>query len=144
MLIQDFLQKSADRFPDKIALIHNKQRLTYTEVEARANKLANALIKNGIKRGNRVVIYLPNSVESVISIFGILKASGIFVVINPTTKKDKLIYILNNCKAAALITSYSNVSIASDIQDAVPSLKLTVFCTKKKNFYPGTRNISRL
>jgi long-chain acyl-CoA synthetase len=130
MLVQDFLQKSADRFPDKLALIHNRQRLTYAEVEALANKLANALLANGIKRGDRVVIFLPNVTETVISIFGILKASGIFVVINPTTKKDKLIYILNNCKAAALITSYSNAAMASDIQDTVPSLKLTVFCMK--------------
>ena len=132
MLVQDFFQKSAQKFPDKIALIHNKQRLTYGDVEARANKLANALIANGIKRGDRVVIYLPNAVESVVSIFGILKASGIFVVINPTTKKEKLIYILNNCRAAALITSYSNIAMASGIQDAVPSLKFTVFCMKPK------------
>jgi len=132
MLVQDFLQNSADKYPDKVSLICNNKKLTYSEIDTMANKFANALIKSGVKRGDRVAVYLPNSIESVISIFGILKASGIFVVINPTTKKDKLTYILNNCRATALITSYSNVKLASEVILKVPSLLFTVLCKNKK------------
>ena len=76
MLVQDFLQNSAERFPDKTALVCDDQRLTYAEIEARTNRLAHALIAHGVQRSDRVVICLPNSVETVVAIFGILKAAG--------------------------------------------------------------------
>ena len=100
-LVQHFLERSADRSPDKTALVCGDQRLTYRQVEQRANQLVHALIQMGMERGERIAVYLPNSVEAVVSIFGILKAGGVFVVLNPTTKQDKLSYILNNCRATA-------------------------------------------
>ena len=105
MLVQDFLQTSAGCFPDKTALICDRRRLTYAEIEAQANQLAHALAAHGVERSDRVAIYMPNSVETVVAIFGILKAAATFVVVNPTTKEDKLCYILNNCRATASSTS---------------------------------------
>ena len=131
MLVQDFLQDSAERFPDKVALICDSQRLTYAEVESRANRLAHALIALGVQRGDRVAVYLPNSVEAVVAIFAILKAAGTFVVVNPTTKRDKLAYILNNCQATALFTSGRNASLAAEVKLAVASLQFTVLCGKR-------------
>jgi long-chain acyl-CoA synthetase len=131
MLVQDFLQDSAQRFPAKTALICDGQRLTYAEIEARANRLAHALIAHGVGRGDRVAVYLPNSVETVIAIFGILKAAGTFVVVNHTTKRDKLTYILNNCRATALFTTDRNAGLAAEIHTAVPSLKFTVLSGKR-------------
>jgi len=131
MLVQDFLQNSAGRFPDKTALVCGRERLTYTQIEAQANRLAHALIAHGVQRGDRVAIYLPNSVEAVVAIFAILKAAGTFVVVNPTTKRDKLTYILNNCRAAALFTSDRNASLTAEIHAAVPSLQFTVLCGKR-------------
>ena len=133
MLVQQYLEKSAEKFPDKLALVCDNQRLCYAEIDKKANKLANALIRKGIQRSDRVVIYLPNSVESVVSIFAILKTMGIFVVVNPTTKKDKLIYILNNCKAAALITSARNIHIAAEVQEKAVSLKSIILCGANEN-----------
>ena len=131
MLVQGFLQSSAERFPDKTALVCDGQRLIYAEIEARANRLAHALIAHGVQRGDRVAVYLPNSVEAVIAIFGILKAAGVFVVVNHTTKRNKLTYILNNCWATALFTSDRNVRLAADVSADVPSLKLTVLSGKR-------------
>ena len=131
MLVQDFLQNSAERFPDKTALVCDDQRLTYAEIEARTNRLAHALAAHGVQRGDRVVICLPNSVETVVAIFGILKAAGTFVVVNHTTKRDKLIYILNNCQATAFFTSDRNARLAAEVQAAVPSLKFTVLSGKR-------------
>jgi long-chain acyl-CoA synthetase len=130
MLVQDFLQNSAERFPDKIALVCDGQRLTYAEIEARANRLAHALIAHGVRRGDRVVVYMPNSVETVVAIYGILKAAGTFVVVNATTKRDKLIYVLNNCRATALLTITRNAGLVAEASQAVPSLKFSVLCGK--------------
>jgi amino acid adenylation domain-containing protein len=123
MLVQDFVQNSAERFPDKVALVCDDQRLTYAEIETRANRLANALIDHGVERGDRVATYLPNSVDAVIAIFGILKAGATFVVINSTTKQDKLAYILNNCRAVALFAPARSVRLVATTMAAVPSLK---------------------
>lgn len=125
-LVQDFLQNSADRIPTKTALVCDGQRLTYAEIERMANRLANALIANGVQRGERVAVYLPNSVPLVVGIFAALKAGGVFVVINSTTKRDKLIQILNNCRAAALIISGRSQAVIREVLSSVPSLKACV------------------
>lgn len=126
MLVQDFLEHSADRLPNKVALVCDGQRLTYAEIEAQANRLANALAAQGLQRGDRVVLYLPNCVELAISIFAVLKAGGIFVPINPSTKYDKCAYILNHCQARVLITSGKQAEIAQKLANEVPSLKAII------------------
>lgn len=126
LLVQDFLENSADRLPDKIALVCESQRLTYAQVEQMANRLANALRLQGVQRGDRVAIYLPNSIAGVVSIFAALKAGGVFVVINSTTKQDKLVSILNNCRATALVTSGRNLALAQAVLAAAPSLRVCV------------------
>jgi amino acid adenylation domain-containing protein len=108
-----------------------RQRLTYAQIDARANCLANALIDQGVQRGDRVAIYLPNSVETVIALFGILKAGAAFVVVNPTTKQDKLVYILNNCQATALFAPARIAGTVSKTRAAVPALKFAVLSGKQ-------------
>ena len=100
----DFLEKNAEKTPNKEALIFYDRRLTYMEIENFANSLGNALLGLGLHKLDRVAIYLENSVESVISIFGIIKAGGIFVIINPQTKTRELEYILSDCQVNFLIT----------------------------------------
>ena len=105
MQVEEFLERSAQHFPDKTALICGRRRLTYSEIDAAANQLARALAAGGLQRWDRVAVYAPNSVETVLSVFATLKAGGVFLLVNPTTKPDKLAYILNNSRATALITT---------------------------------------
>lgn len=132
MLIHDLLQHSAARLPNKVALVCDNQRLTYAEIDTMANRLANAMIERGVRRGDRVAIYLNNSIETVVSIFATLKAGGTFVVINHTTKRDKLIYILNNCRATALLaeTRVGIQNLTDEVMAHTPSLKFIVLCGK--------------
>ncbi|MBW4635805.1 MAG: AMP-binding protein [Iphinoe sp. HA4291-MV1] len=104
MLVHNLLQKSAEYLPDKKALICNGTLLTFLEIEILSNCLANALKAVGLQKLDRVAIYSENSVEVVISIFGILKAGGIFTIINPQTKARRLEYILNDCQVKILVT----------------------------------------
>jgi amino acid adenylation domain-containing protein len=105
MQVEQFLENSAARFPDKIALVCGKERLTYRQIDTEANRIAQALLASGVRRGDRVVVFLPNCAEAVLAIFAILKAGGVFVVLNASMKADKLVWILNNCRATALVTS---------------------------------------
>lgn len=104
MQLEEFLENSARRSGDKTALVVGERRLTYGDIERQANRLAHGLIAAGVERGDRVMVYLENSVEAIVAVFAILKAGAVFVMINPTTKAEKFSYILNHCRAAALIT----------------------------------------
>jgi amino acid adenylation domain-containing protein len=123
MQVESFLELSAARFPDKTALVCNGRRFTYGELETRANRLATSLIAGGVERGDRVAIYLENSAEAVISIFAILKAGAVFLVVNPTTKSDKASYILNNCRATGLITDRVKLGALSNALNDAPHLR---------------------
>jgi amino acid adenylation domain-containing protein len=103
-LLHDYLLESARRLPDKIALVCQKQRLSYAEIDGRSNALAHALLRRGVGRGDRVVIFADNTVETVVAFWAVLKANAVVSVVNPLTKADKLAYLLNDCRATALVT----------------------------------------
>jgi len=103
--IEQFLERSAVRFPDKTALVCGTERLTYAEISQMANRLANALIARGVRRGDRVAVCLDSCSEAVISIFAILKAGAIFTVLDHTIKSDGLRHIVNDCSATSLVIS---------------------------------------
>lgn len=103
-LLQHFLEESARRLPDKTALVCGSSRFTYREVNDRADLLARFLASSGVRRQDRVAVWLDNSAEVVFSIFGILKADAVFLVLSPTMKAGKLAFILNDCRVKTLIT----------------------------------------
>jgi amino acid adenylation domain-containing protein len=123
MQVESFLELSAARLPDKTALVCGERRYSYAELETKANRLAASLIAGGVGRGDRVAIYLENSAEAVISVFAILKAGAVFLVVNPTTKPDKASYILNNCRAAGLLTDRPKLGALLDAAVNTPHLR---------------------
>jgi amino acid adenylation domain-containing protein len=125
-MVQDFLQISAARLPTKVALVCGGQRLTYAEIDAAANRLANALIDHGVHRGDRVAIFLNSSSEGVIALFATLKAGAVFVPINHSTKLEKLVHILNNCAATALVIDGQKLPMVATVSARVPSLRFGV------------------
>jgi len=123
MQVEQFLENSARLYPDKVALVCGNERFTYRRVEEDANRLAHALIAAGVQRGDRVVTFLPNSYEAAVAIFATLKAGAVFVVLNATTKADKLTYILNNCRASALVTTGGNSASMAPCWSETPQLR---------------------
>jgi len=103
MQVESYLERTAARTPEKTALVCGSRRLTYRALEADANRLAHALAAQGVRRGDRVASQLPNSVEAVLAVLAVLKAGAVFVMINPTTKPEKLAFLLDDCGARALI-----------------------------------------
>jgi amino acid adenylation domain-containing protein len=131
MLVQEFLETSARRFPDKEALVAGDARITWGELDAAANGCARALRESGIEYGDRVAVLMDNCPEAVISIWGILKAGATFLVINPTTKTKKITYILNNCRACGLLTQTARLRTAAASIGQTPSLKTVVVAGKE-------------
>src|SRR5437016_2227202 len=108
MLLDSFLENSAAAYPGKAALICGERRATYAEVNRGANALAHAFRALGLARQDRVCVYYDNSVETVMSVFAAMKASGVFLVVNPGVKGPKLSYILNDCNVRILLTGRRN------------------------------------
>lgn len=115
-LLHDYLIDSAARLPDKVALVAAGVRTTYASLDAKSNALAHTLVERGVKRGDRVVIFADNTLETVVAFFAALKANAVASIVNPLTKTDKLVYLLNDCRAAALV---SDAHLASVFTPAV-------------------------
>ncbi len=127
MLVQNLLESSVERWPDKTALIFGVRTTSYVQLEAMANRLANALRDQGIRRGERVVIYLDNRPETVVAMFAVLKADAVLVIANRATKERKLAYIAANCGAVAMISDARAVrSWQGPMLQMLPRLKLLV------------------
>jgi long-chain acyl-CoA synthetase len=124
--VEQFLEDSARKFPAKTAVVSGGRRLTYQELEEQCNRFAHGLAARGVARGDRVIVYLENSIESVIAIFGILKAGGVFVVVNPTTKVEKLVYLINDSGAAALVTQADKLRAIEPCWAQTPALRAVV------------------
>lgn len=104
MRIEEFLEEAVQRFPEKPALIVDDRRVTYAQLDEWASQCANLLLESGLQRGDRVVVYLDNSIESVIAIFGTARANGVFSMVNAAVRPTKLQFIIRNLKPRFIVT----------------------------------------
>ena len=103
MLLHDFFDDTAQRLPDKLALICDGHRHTYSQLSSRVEQLATLLQARGIERGERVALFLDNSVEMFVSVLATLRIGAVFMPVNPLTKHDKLTFMLNDARPSVLI-----------------------------------------
>jgi acyl-CoA ligase (AMP-forming) (exosortase A-associated) len=125
-LVHHMLQASAARLPDKEALVHNDERLTYSEVARRTSGLAAGLRRAGVERGDRVGIYLDPSIPQVLSIFGVSQAGGVFVPLNPLLFPEQIAHIVTDCRVKGLITTGSKLRSLAGILERLGSLQFVV------------------
>jgi acyl-CoA ligase (AMP-forming) (exosortase A-associated) len=104
-LIGHLLEESASRYPDKIAVKHKEQSITFGRLYEDSLKMRGFLRNLGIKKGERVGILLDKSIEQLISMFGISMAGAVFVFLNPILKNKQIEYIINDCQITLLITT---------------------------------------
>lgn len=105
VLIHHFLEHSAESLPDKVALIHEGLRASYLQINNQANHLASYLHDRGIGRGDRIALLLENSLEYVVSYYGVLKAGGVVVPLNIDLKSEGLMVILDEIESKIIISS---------------------------------------
>ncbi|HEX9063102.1 MAG TPA: AMP-binding protein, partial [Clostridia bacterium] len=102
--ISQMFEQAVHKFPGNIAISSDKGQFTYKELNERANCLANVLIQKGLKKGDFVSIFMGRSLETIISIFGILKAGGVYVPLDPEHPEDRNSYILSDTKSPFIVT----------------------------------------
>jgi amino acid adenylation domain-containing protein len=120
------LSESATRGPDKEAVRFEGQALTYGQLDVLTNQVARALQAVGVKRGDRVGILVHKSLASVISVFGIMKAGGVYVPLDPNAPAKRLAYIAGNCGIRVLVTSTHNLVDLPDVLAEGPPVETLV------------------
>lgn len=114
MRIEQFLTDKAAGHPQKVALVTDRKRLRYEELDDLSSRLAGALADNGVKRNDRVLIFMDNCWEAAVSIFAVMKAGATFSPINASTKADKLAFILADCEASAVLTQAKLMPVVAE------------------------------
>jgi len=104
-LLHHFLEQSAALFPDKTAVVHEGVRASYADVNARANRLAQALDKAGVGRGDRVVLLSENSIGYIVSYYGILKSGAVVASLNTDIRPQALAGLVQMLEPKAIIVS---------------------------------------
>jgi len=115
-LLGEALLNSASEYPDKTAIIVKNKEYSYSQLKSSAIIIASHLVSNGLKKDDRVAVYMNNSWECIVSIYGITIAGAAFIVINPQTKADKLRYILSDSGTKVLL---AEAGLKHDILPAV-------------------------
>jgi len=134
----ELLRASARRHPKHIAIVFGQKKITYKKLDELTNHVAIGLIDLGIKKGDKVAIFLDNCPEFVISYYGILKAGAVVVPINYMFKIEEAKYILEDSQAKAMIALRMFLPMAEELRLRVESLKFIItpgdfFILKKHN-----------
>jgi acyl-CoA ligase (AMP-forming) (exosortase A-associated) len=116
--LQHLIAESARTHGDSIALTFEESNLTYRDLWNDVRRVGAGLKAVGLRRGERVAIYLDKRVETVAAIFGTSVAEGVFVPINPVLRPKQVSYILDNCSVRVLITSTERYD---SLRDELPS-----------------------
>jgi amino acid adenylation domain-containing protein len=113
MCIHDLFEAQAENAPDRIAVVSGSHKISYGELNRRANQLARYLRTLGVGPDSPVGITVERSIESIIGLVGILKAGGAYVPLDPSYPKDRLAYMMASSQATVLLT----------FQELVPDLR---------------------
>jgi long-chain acyl-CoA synthetase len=112
----------------KVAVVVEGRPYTYGDLAENASRLAGALRARGLRRGDRVAIYMDNTWPCVVSVYATLLAGGVFIIVNPQTKADKVEFILNDSGARVLLT---DGHLSKEFLPALPKVRepLTVIAS---------------
>src|SRR5215470_16021702 len=119
--------------PDKEAVVHGDQRLSYRELGRRVTSVANGLRNAGLARGERVGIFLDPCIQQVISILSVSKAGGVFVPVNTQLFPEQFAHIARDCGISLLITSAAKLSLLSTALRSIPSVRVLVLVASDEN-----------
>lgn len=104
-LIHHAVEHFAHATPDHPAFLCGDESLSYGELEERANRLSHALVAAGVQRGDRVGIYMRKGLELGVAIYGILKAGGAFVPLDPFLPVQRLAFVIEDCEIRHLVSA---------------------------------------
>ena len=119
----EMLWESAQRFPEKVAVIFQGQKISYRELDGLVNSFANALAKLGVRKGDRVALYMANRPEYVICVYGIARLGAVFSPMNPTYKEGEIEHQIHDAEASVLVVQESLYPVVKLVRQRLNSIK---------------------
>ena len=124
--VNELVERSAAVHPSKTALVFEGSRMSYSELDKAANRLARYLSEDvGVRRGDRVGVYMHRCSEMVVSILAVLKAGGLYVPLDPVYPLDRISMMLEDSKAPAVITK---AEVGSSLQEILAAGNQVMVC----------------
>jgi amino acid adenylation domain-containing protein len=117
--VHRFFERQTERTPKAIALVFEDRRVTYEELNRRANQLAHYLMESGVGPESLVGLMLERSTEMIIALLGILKAGGAYVPLDPALPPARLSYVLDDARICVLLTDSRSSTCLSSHQARV-------------------------
>jgi len=142
--IHQVLEDTAKRIPDGPAFLYPK-KLNFNQFKEQVDIFATALKNLGVKKGDRIALYAPNSVQWEISFFGLEKAGGILVPLNPQFKENEVEYEINDSGAELIIVSQENYKNVMAVKDKTNLKNIIIIESEpKSNISEGTMGWSEV
>src|SRR5208283_4112917 len=114
--VHQLFEAQARKTPDAIAAVFESERLTYRELDRKANQLANYLWTNGVRPGVMVGIFVERSLDMIVALLGVMKAGGAYVPMDPTYPAERISFVLNDASVPVLLTQealFKTVNVGS-------------------------------
>ncbi|MBT3383227.1 MAG: amino acid adenylation domain-containing protein [Prolixibacteraceae bacterium] len=132
--IQELIEDWAEKIPKEIAIVQNEKKISYGELNQKANKIASYLIKEGIHRGDKIGVMMDRSINIIVSYIGILKTGAAYVPLDTNLPVSRLNYMIEVSEIKTIIVdgdknrSFNNLNIGlfSDIINR-PTIEFTAF-----------------
>jgi len=122
----EMLTRTAERYPEHVAVVFKDVNLTYRELDALVNSFANALLDLGIRKGQTVSLFMSNRPEYVISWFAIARIGAIASPMNPSYKEREVVYQLSNSEAVAVVVQHELLPLVQVARAGIPELEHVV------------------
>ncbi len=126
--IAEMFQRTANEYPDNLCYDFQGSKATFKETERLINSFANCLVENGVKKGDRVAINLPNLPQFIVSLFGTFCAGCAASGINFLLSSSEITYQLKDCGAAAIVTldSFYEEKVREALQGGKTDVKVVI------------------
>ncbi len=118
--LQEILHKTAKSFPEKTAIIYGEKQFIYSQLDVLSSRFANALATVGVKKGDRIALFLPNIPQFIIAYFGILKVGAVISAISPLHREREVEYQLNDSGSQTIIVLDTLYPIVANIREKTP------------------------
>ncbi|MEM3626874.1 MAG: long-chain fatty acid--CoA ligase [Candidatus Bathyarchaeia archaeon] len=132
----EFLRKTAEKYPNKTALVYFDRGITYRELDLVTDKFATALSDLGVKKGDKFAVFLPNVPQFVISYYGAIKIGAVVTAISPLYKEREVEHQLNDSEAETIIVLDMLYPIVEKVWEKTRLKRVIV--TSLKEYMPST------
>jgi amino acid adenylation domain-containing protein len=125
---------AATRRPERDAVRYGPDGLSYADLARRSNGLAHALVAHGVRRGDRIGIFMNKSLDSAVAIHGIMKAGGAYVPLDPFAPPARIALVIRNCGIRHIITTDLKLELSALLSEDVGSVECLIGSSPREGF----------